>query len=648
MATASIGWFQNFKMEHEHRANNSVHNATSPSRSSVNCMSRRRNNHNKNKIETILQEKKKKTGNEAALELWDLIHSSSSTSTSTSSSSSHRNEPVVEHFESNEPHNNDSESEPEPLGILSFHRFEKMQRDRTLHHASLIQPSKSEEEIHLKRLNSNATTHTSTSSSSFSSLEERLACALEKAGLGSSTSNLASVGVVVKDDDCVVNGKGKGKGSPDECEMPSPTSTLQFPVQQHESSRHTSMKNLMQLQSDYFVEDTSAAAGVQKEEDEIADDVFFISDDYYDEVEEYHMPLNDVSPILAPKVSSTNHNKHHNKKSELNQHSATHTFVVCADTQFGMLNHNQDWTQEMEYAKEAVKEINKLEPKPKFVCVCGDLIDMEQSFYHNKKKKEKASQSSQNKKKFPSPPPEFSLDQCHEIQQKQQNDFKQIFSQVDQTIPLVCLCGNHDVGNRPNKASIERYTNAFGDDYLAFWTNKTYNIVLNTNLFADPSEAQDLFDTQLIWLEQRLQYGQKHKANHIFVFGHHPWFLYHEEEDDLSLKGISPYPQEWGSNPDPNAGFPDYYFHVPLQYRQKALKLFQQYKVSACFSGHFHQNLIAKTSFGMDMIVTAPLSMTFQSTGIDQNKRKEWFANQRGMRVVKVKKDGFEHYFQTI
>lgn len=620
MATASIGWFQNFKMEHQHRANNSVHNTTS-SRSSVNCMSRR-NNHNQNKIETI-QEKKKKTGNEAALELWDLIHS-------TSSSSSHRNEPVVEP-QPNEPHNDpetESESESEP-SILSFHRFEKMQRDRTLHHASLIQPSKSEEEIHLKRLNSN-TTRTSTSSSSFASLEERLACALEKAGLGSSTSNLASVGVV-KDDD-VVN----GKGSP-ECEMPSPTSTLQFPVQQqqHESSRHTSMKNLMQLQSDYFVEDT---AGVQKEE-EIADDVFFISDDY-DEVEEYHMPLND-DPI-PPKVSSTNHNKHH--KSELNQHSATHTFVVCADTQFGMLNHNQDWTQEMEYAKEAVKEINKLEPKPKFVCMCGDLIDMEQSFYHNKKKKEKPSQS---QKKCPSPPPEFSLDQCHDIQQKQQNDFKEIFSQVDETIPLVCLCGNHDVGNRPNKASIERYTNAFGDDYLAFWSNKTYNIVLNTNLFADPSEAQDLFDTQLIWLEQRLQYGQKHKANHIFVFGHHPWFLYHEEEDDLSLKGISPYPQEW-SNQDPNAGFPDYYFHVPLQYRQKALKLFQQYKVSACFSGHFHQNLIAKTSFGMDMIVTAPLSMTFQSTGIDQNKRKEWFANQRGMRVVQVKKDGFEHYFQTI
>jgi hypothetical protein len=54
---------------------------------------------------------------------------------------------------------------------------------------------------------------------------------------------------------------------------------------------------------------------------------------------------------------------------------------------------------------------------------------------------------------------------------------------------------------------------------------------------------------------------------------------------------------------------------MPEQYRQKAMELFKQYRVNACFSGHFHQNLVAKSSSGMDMIVTGPLSMVFKSSG---------------------------------
>lgn len=201
---------------------------------------------------------------------------------------------------------------------------------------------------------------------------------------------------------------------------------------------------------------------------------------------------------------------------------------------------------------------------------------------------------------------------CDFIQDEQNADFKRIWAGLDPNIALVCLCGNHDVGNRPTPRSISRFRAAFGDEYLAFWTNGSYNIVLNNVIYVDPSGAERIFNTQHRWLENRLQYAKDHQATNIFVFAHHPWFLYHELETPKDLTGYSPYPDEW----QPNDGiFPDSYFSMPPKYRAKALKLFRQYNVKACFSGHFHQNLVSKTSWGMDMIVTSSLSVVFDSTG---------------------------------
>ena len=47
---------------------------------------------------------------------------------------------------------------------------------------------------------------------------------------------------------------------------------------------------------------------------------------------------------------------------------------------------------------------------------------------------------------------------------QQVRDFKRVWAGLDSDIALVCLCGNHDVGNRPTKESIEHWTSAFGDD----------------------------------------------------------------------------------------------------------------------------------------------------------------------------------------
>jgi len=75
-------------------------------------------------------------------------------------------------------------------------------------------------------------------------------------------------------------------------------------------------------------------------------------------------------------------------------------------------------------------------------------------------------------------------------------------------------------------------------------------------------------------------------------------------------------------------------FCVPKKMRNIALNLFRQYNVSACFCGHFHQNVVRKTSWGMDMIVTGPISMILESTG-----NQDALEKGRGIRIVDVFQD---------
>ncbi|KAL7473812.1 hypothetical protein ACHAXS_014348 [Conticribra weissflogii] len=359
---------------------------------------------------------------------------------------------------------------------------------------------------------------------------------------------------------------------------------------------------------------------------------------------------------------------------EMETHSTSHRFVVCADTQFGITARNQHWDAEAEYSMAAVDLINSMAPRPSFVCVCGDLVDMEYSFEKTKGAKSQFAWYFDERKTGIA-----SRDVCDSIQDEQNEDFKKVCWRVEchgisrlcrkiiihrhtfsSTHILItthsvllfgvsypfadmvrtpsrycvgskswrCLCGNHDVGNRPTPRSISRFRAAFGDEYLAFWANGTYNIVLNNVLFVDHSRAKKMHATQLQWLEDRLRYAQDHEAKQVYVFAHHPWFLYDEDEDPETLTGASPYPDEWrtgvvaAEEDVADATFPDSYFSMPKRYRVQALELFRKYRVDACFSGHFHQNLISRTSWGCDMIVTAPLSVVFESTGKTQRKRK--------------------------
>lgn len=288
-----------------------------------------------------------------------------------------------------------------------------------------------------------------------------------------------------------------------------------------------------------------------------------------------------------------------------------HTFVVCADTQYGMSSMNREWLTEAQYSRQAIQYINRLRPRPLFCCICGDLVHMTASIYAAEQGR--------------------SIPECDKIQDDQNIDFKNTWDKLHPDIALVCVCGNHDVGNRPTPSTIRRFRQAFGDDYLAWWANGTYNIAVNSSLFFDPSGAIEEYDKQLVWLEERLNYASENYASSIFVFGHHPWFLYRDDETPDDMAGESPYPLEWNMTGKVE---PDSYFHIPIQYRRKVMDLFRKYSVSASFAGHFHQNLSSQSSFGMEMIATSSLSLVMHSTGIPKDFQEP---QTRGVRVVTIR-----------
>ena len=118
-------------------------------------------------------------------------------------------------------------------------------------------------------------------------------------------------------------------------------------------------------------------------------------------------------------------------------------FIQGADTQFGLKDNwnnvaedNQSWEDEVETTRQAISAFNKLRPRPRFFIVCGDMID---AFPWKKYHK-----------------PQF-------------EDFASAFKKLDDEIPLLCVCGNHDVGDRPTVETISSYKTKYGDDYYSFW-----------------------------------------------------------------------------------------------------------------------------------------------------------------------------------
>jgi len=255
-------------------------------------------------------------------------------------------------------------------------------------------------------------------------------------------------------------------------------------------------------------------------------------------------------------------------------------FVIAADSQFGYTwpykeRDPKDWKIETDRAICAVDKINNLNPRPQFVVICGDLVN-----------------------EMP--------ENDTELNELQINEFKQIFSKLHSSISLICVCGNHDVGNTPTENSIYKYRFNFGPDYFSFWCGGVLFLVINSQYYKDSSKIEELAYEQDQWLTEELN---KHKGQRIIVFQHIPWIL---------------------NNIDENNG----YFNIEKNLRFKMLEKFNSHGVSHVFSGHYHKN---STGFykNLEIVTTCALGAPM---GEDPS----------GLRIVKMYGNNVTHIYYSL
>ncbi|XP_068942268.1 serine/threonine-protein phosphatase CPPED1 isoform X2 [Petaurus breviceps papuanus] len=229
-------------------------------------------------------------------------------------------------------------------------------------------------------------------------------------------------------------------------------------------------------------------------------------------------------------------------------------FIQGADPQFGLMkawalgdcNYGGDeWEEEIRLTEQAAKAINKLNPKPKFFVLCGDLV-------HGTVWRE-----------------------------NQTKDLKKVLKEVDKEIPLVFVSGNHDIGNVPTSEAIEEYRCTWGDDYFSFWVGGVLFLVLNSQLYVDSSKCPSLKLAQDQWLDIQLATAKQRMCKHAIVFQHIPLFLKTADEEDD-------------------------YFNISKPIRQELVDKFTEAGIKAVFSGHYHRNAGGFCN-DLDMVVSSAI-----------------------------------------
>jgi serine/threonine-protein phosphatase CPPED1 len=242
-------------------------------------------------------------------------------------------------------------------------------------------------------------------------------------------------------------------------------------------------------------------------------------------------------------------------------------FIQVTDPQFGMFAENKDFAQETANFELAVATINRLHPA--FVVVSGDVLN-------------KPGDAAQI------------------------NEYHRIISRVNPVIPVYPVVGNHDIGNVPTPADIAVYTNHFGPDHYTFQHQGFVGIVLNSVVIHSPQQTTNQLVSQERWLQAELKNARGNGARHVVIFAHHPWFL-------------------------KTAAEPDEYFNIPSERRARYLAWFREAGVKYLFSGHTHQDLVARDA-GFEAIATGPVG-------------KPLGKGKSGLRIVIVRDGELEHRF---
>lgn len=246
--------------------------------------------------------------------------------------------------------------------------------------------------------------------------------------------------------------------------------------------------------------------------------------------------------------------------------------------------------------------INEMRPLPKFVIVCGDLVNAS---------------------------PLRSL----EKNSTQVNDFKQIFAKLNSKIKLVCVCGNHDIGDIPTEQSVSVYREQHGDDFFSFKIGKDYYLVLNSQYFKSTQFVKTSSKNHENWLNsqfKKLEELQKdNKLRHAFISTHIPPFINSFDE-------------------------PDAYFNISKNVREKLLLRAVNSGVKAWFCGHYHRNaggFYNKSDKKLEVIVSAAVGGNAETDTSKNQLEIEGVGGLvlnksiSGIRVIKVTPNGYSHEF---
>jgi 3',5'-cyclic AMP phosphodiesterase CpdA len=225
-------------------------------------------------------------------------------------------------------------------------------------------------------------------------------------------------------------------------------------------------------------------------------------------------------------------------------------FAVIADPQFGMYANDQNFTQETANFEFVVANLNRLHPA--FVVVCGDFVNRTGS--------------------------------SAEIA-----EYKRILKELNSSIPVYNVAGNHDVGNIPSKTLITNYRAGFGMDYYSFEQNGLFGIVLDSSLINSPQGYPAATTAQLAWLNKTLVAPAAEAATQVVVFQHIPYFMH-------------------------QAGEANSYYNLPLSVRATYLNLLISSGVEWVFSGHLH-NVAGGLDGNLTQVVTGAVGMPIGSSG---------------------------------
>jgi len=263
-------------------------------------------------------------------------------------------------------------------------------------------------------------------------------------------------------------------------------------------------------------------------------------------------------------------------------------FVQGADSQLGMIdsyvnrNPNPTWSAEIELCEKAVAAINRMRPSPRFFTICGDLVDAM---------------------------PGVSSSKAAQVM-----DFKKVFAKLDPKIPLVCVCGNHDVGDIPDRDSVLMYRRDFGDDFFSFWVGGCRFIVLNSQYFVDSSQVEDFKREQDVWLDAELKADRNWK--HLIGFQHIPPFLLHRDEVECVV---------------PNVEQKLFFNFAQKDVRYAFLDKLKAAGMKKLFCGHYHRNA-GGFDEDFEVIVTSAIGCELGN-------------DPHGLRIVKVSADAVQHKY---